>query len=73
MVAKVERMIAVLTLSLGDRRVRGGKSSERTASTNSVISGSAQQGFMRQSMVQAYSVNPGDGSNGTVLGSTITD
>src|SRR5580658_9477379 len=77
MMAKVDRMITPLTVSLVVSLVAagcgGGGSSGPTAPTTSVISGSAQQGYMVQSTVQAYSVNSADGANEMVLASTATD
>ena len=75
--AKVDRLIArlivSLLVSLAAAGCGGGGSSGPTAPTTSVISGSAQQGYMVQSTVQAYSVNSADGSNEMVLASTTTD
>jgi Flp pilus assembly protein TadD len=76
--ARVERLIAPLIVSLvialAAAGCGGGSSgSGSPAATTSVISGSAQQGFMGQSTVQAYSVNPADGSIGMNLGSATTD
>ncbi len=75
--AKVDRLIAPLivslVVSLAAAGCGGGGSSGPTAPTTSVISGSAQQGYMVQSTVQAYSVNSADGSNEMVLASTTTD
>ena len=77
MMAKVDRLIArlivSLLVSLAAAGCGGGGSSGPTAPTTSVISGSAQQGYMVQSTVQAYSVNSADGSNEMVLASTTTD
>ena len=75
--AQVDRMIPALivslVLALAAAGCGGGGSSGPTAPTTSVISGSAQQGYMVQSTVQAYSVNSADGSNEMVLASTATD
>ena len=77
MMAKVDRLIAPLIVSLlvslTAAGCGGGGSSGPTAPTTSVISGSAQQGYMVQSTVQAYSVDSADGSNEMVLASTTTD
>jgi hypothetical protein len=69
-------MIALLMISLLIALAAagcGGGSSEPSGPTGSVISGFAQQGFVSQSTVQAYSVNPADGSNETSLVGTTTD
>jgi hypothetical protein len=69
----IARLIVSVLVALTIAGCEGEESSGPPPPTTSVISGSAQQGFMVGSTAQAYSVNAADGSNGANLGSTTTD
>jgi hypothetical protein len=77
MTARLKTIIVPLSVSvvvaLAAAGCGGGGSSGSVTPTTSVISGSAERGFTAGSMVQAYGVNPADGSDGAVLGSSTTD